>query len=194
MGATAKPQDRFDVARFGAGRHPRRDGSDDELDDERTNVLRAFVHLSWFHQHHRHKGRQPIARQWEAALSRSPDPVPKMLRNEVMASRHAGNHRTRCDRLATIRPLASSLHRRRRATPVTSPRRLNIFVSSLMSTIMSTPSAIPTESPSCVPPSRSAMCGQSPAYSASERSREDVRHGCACRLFSRGTPSLVPTR
>src|SRR3984957_6421982 len=49
---------------------------------------------------------------------------------------------------ATIRPFASSLHRRRRTTPVTSTRRRTIFVSSLMSAIMCTRSTIP-ESPSC---------------------------------------------
>jgi hypothetical protein len=33
------------------------------------------------------------------------DPVPKMLRNEVMPSRHVGNHRTRCERLGNDAPL-----------------------------------------------------------------------------------------
>ena len=39
---------------------------------------------------------------------------------------------------ATIRPLSSSLHRRRRTTRATSVRRRTMFVSSLMSTIMCT--------------------------------------------------------
>jgi hypothetical protein len=92
-----------------------------------------------------------------------------MLRNEVMASRCVGNHRTRrCDRL-TIRPFPSSLHRRRRTMPVTSARRRTIFVSSLMSTIMCTPSAISRESPACKPAAHSATCGRSTAYSGSHR-------------------------
>jgi hypothetical protein len=57
---------------------------------------------------------------------------------------------------ATIRPFSSSLHRRQRTTPVTSARRRTIFVSSLMSTIMSTRSAIQIESRSCTP-AHSAM-------------------------------------
>jgi hypothetical protein len=47
------------------------------------------------HRHHGHKGQQSIARQRKAALSGSVDPVPKMLRNEVVASCHVGNHHTR---------------------------------------------------------------------------------------------------
>jgi hypothetical protein len=38
-------------------------------------------------------------------LSGSPDPVPEMLRNEVMAPRYVGNHRTWCDRLGNDPPL-----------------------------------------------------------------------------------------
>jgi hypothetical protein len=65
---------------------------------------------------------------------------------------------------ATIRPFSSSLHRRRRTTPVISARRRTIFVSSLMSTIMCTRSAIPRESPACTPAARSTTCGRSTAY------------------------------
>src|SRR5262249_23848273 len=65
---------------------------------------------------------------------------------------------------ATIRPLSSSLHRRRRTAPVTSARRWTIFVSSLMSTIMCTRSSIPRESRSCTTRLHSAMWGNSTAY------------------------------
>src|SRR5271170_83309 len=65
---------------------------------------------------------------------------------------------------ATIRPFSSSLHRRRRTTPVTSARRRTTFVSSLMSTIMCTRPAIPREPPTCMPTAHSATCGRSTAY------------------------------
>ena len=67
---------------------------------------------------------------------------------------------------ATIRPFSSSLHRRRRTTPVTSAWRRTICASSLMSTIMCTRSSIPTEPRSCTARSHSAMWGKSTANPA----------------------------
>jgi hypothetical protein len=93
------------AVRLDTGRHPHRNGSDHELDGGRANVLSGLVGPPWFHRHHRNKRGQSVDRYREATLSGSPDPVPKMLRNEVMASRYVGNHRTRCDRLSNDPPL-----------------------------------------------------------------------------------------
>jgi hypothetical protein len=60
-----------------------------------------------------------------------PDPVRRLLRSEIMPPRHVRYHRTGAIASATIRPFSSSLHRRRRTTPVTSAWRRTIFVSSL---------------------------------------------------------------
>jgi hypothetical protein len=106
MNWTARPpRDRFDVSRFGTGRHPHRDGPDHELDGGRANVLRALARLPWLQRNHRHERGQSIARQHEATRSRRPDPVPKLLRSDVMASRHVGNHCPRCDHLRNDPPL-----------------------------------------------------------------------------------------
>jgi hypothetical protein len=101
-------------------------------------------------------------------------------RDEAMAPRHIGNHRASAIASATIRPFSSSLHRRRRTTPVTSARRRTIFVSSLMSTIMCTRSAIHTESRSCTPKAHSAMWGGSTALTT-DRGKHFVQlHESAC--------------
>jgi hypothetical protein len=63
-----------------------------------------------------------------------------------------------------------SLHRRRRTTPVTSARRRTIFVSSLMSTIMCTRSAIPAKSPSCTT-QFARLCGSRAPLTNPQRSR-----------------------
>jgi hypothetical protein len=101
-----------------------------------------------------------------------PDPVPRMLRNEVMASRYVSPHPVRSPQ----QQFAPS-PRRSRTTQVTSARRRTIFVSSLMSTIMCTRSAIPRERPACTPAAHSATCGRSTAYArtASPRINDDDR-------------------
>src|SRR6202035_4205102 len=73
-----------------------------------------------------------------------------------------------------IRPFASSLHRGRRTTPVTSTRRRTIFVSSLMSAIMCTRSTIP-ESPSCTSVATRLCGGGAPLT---------LNTAYACKLFS----------
>jgi hypothetical protein len=71
------------------------------------------------------------AGQRELGILGRSDPVPRLLRSEIMPPRHVRYHRTGAIASATIRPFSSSLHRRRRTTPVTSAWRRTIFVSSL---------------------------------------------------------------
>src|SRR5579871_3776447 len=154
-------QDCLDVARFGTRRHPHRDGCDHDLDGARANVSSRLALLLASHRHHRHRCSQPIRRQSEA---RSPDPVPRCCGTKSCRRATSAITAPGAIASATIRPFSTALHRRRRTTPVTSPRCRIIFVSSLMSTIMCTRSAIPTEPPSCAHAPQSTMWGQSTAY------------------------------
>jgi hypothetical protein len=103
---TAAPRaNHFDVSRLGTGRHPHHDGSDHDLDRGSAKFLRGLVRLPRFHRYHGHKSGHSIGRQRKATLLRRPDPVPQMLRSEVMAPRHLGSDSTRCDRLGNDPPL-----------------------------------------------------------------------------------------
>ncbi len=132
--------------------------------------MRGFVRLCRFHNY-RHKARHRVRQQREAAILGRPDPVRKLLRNQIMPSRHVRNYCTQRNRLGNdppflliAPPLAANYARYFRTAPN------NVRV---VNNVDHNVHTIPTESPSCTTRTQSPTWGESTAYVSSSHGSND---------------------